>query len=254
MSRSTALFLLAASTLLVACEPPTTGTTMPSGQPGGASTAAPASAGGATTPTTSAPVAAATDLPDIALGKTTFYIYESYMSPPQQPGDEADAPKPVAKAVGLEATTPGLPRDQRKSLGYGRIRFAKDLSKAYVDVEIAGFNPQDIVMFHVHCGPPGVLGPIIVNFGELGDLNKNLASGKMSVELTNKNITFIKDMPGLKPSLPESCPVDIGFPTQAMTISAMEYLARKGVLYFNIHTKTNMYYGEVRGQIHAAKE
>jgi len=43
-----------------------------------------------------------------------------------------------------------------------------------------------------------------VSFGELGNLTKNLANGKMSVELTNKNITFIKDMPGLKPALPES--------------------------------------------------
>jgi hypothetical protein len=247
------LLLPASLVLLTACEPPTTGTTMPSGQPG----AAPPSSAAATTPAaqaTSTPVTAATDLPDIALGKTTYYVYDSYMSPPQQPGDEADAPKPLAKAVGLEVATPGLPRDQRKSLGYGRIRFTKDLSRAYVDVEIAGINPQDIVMFHVHCGPPGVLGPIIVNFGEFGDLTKNLAGGKMSVELTNKNITFVKDMPGLKPSVPESCPVDIGMPTQAMTISAMEYLAHKGVLYFNLHTKTNMFYGEVRGQIHPVKE
>jgi hypothetical protein len=253
MSRSAVLLLIASTVLLAACEPPTTGTTMPSGQPGAASPSS-ASPTTAAAQATSTPVAAATDLPDIALGKTTYYVYDSYMSPPQQPGDEADAPKPVAKAVGLEASTPGLPRDQRKSLGYGRIRFAKDLSKAYVDVEIAGINPQDIVMFHVHCGPPGVLGPIIVNFGEFGDLSKNLASGKMSVELTNKNITFVKDMPGLKPSVPESCPVEIGMPTQAMTISAMEYLAHKGVLYFNLHTRTNMFYGEVRGQIHPAKE
>jgi hypothetical protein len=252
MSRSAALLPLASTVLLalMACEPPTTGTTMPVGQPGAASTSAAAAAPAAT----STPVAAATDLPDIALGKSTFYVYDSYMSPPQQPGDEGDAPKPLAKAVGLETSTPGLPREQRKSLGYGRIRFTKDLSKAYVDVEIAGINPQDIVMFHVHCGPPGVLGPIIVNFGEFGDLTRNLASGKMSVELTNKNLTFVKDMPGLKPSVPESCPVEIGMPTQAMTISALEYLAHKGVLYFNLHTKTNMFYGEVRGQIHPAKE
>jgi hypothetical protein len=80
-----------------------------------------------------------------------------------------------------------------------------------------------------------------------------LANGKMSVELSNKNITFVKQMPhGLKPALPESCPVEIGFPTQSMTISALEYLARKGVLYFNLHTKANTCYGEVRGQIYAA--
>jgi hypothetical protein len=50
----------------------------------------------------------------------------------------------------------------------------------------------------------------------------------------------------------ERCPVEIGFPTQSMTISALEYLARKGVLYFNLHTKANTFYGEVRGQIDPA--
>lgn len=100
---------------------------MPSGQPGAASPTSAATTSAAAS-ATSTPVATATDLPDIALGKSTYYVYESYMSPPQQPGDEADAPEPIAKAVGLEATMPGLPRDQRKSLGYGRIRFARDFA------------------------------------------------------------------------------------------------------------------------------
>ncbi|HEX4418212.1 MAG TPA: CHRD domain-containing protein [Kofleriaceae bacterium] len=190
---------------------------------------------------------------DPAQGATTFTIYEGWMSPQQQPGDEADAPKVLTKATGLQSTAPSVPRDQRKSRGYGQLRFSKDLTKAYVDVEITGVNAADIVMFHIHCGPPGVLGPIIVDFSELGSLTKMLANGKMSVELSNKNITFVKQMPhGLKPALPESCPVEIGFPTQSMTISALEYLARKGVLYFNLHTKANTFYGEVRGQIYAA--
>jgi hypothetical protein len=192
---------------------------------------------------------------DPALGATTFTIYEGWMSPAQQPGDEADAPKAVVKATGLEATAQSVPRDQRKSRGHGQIRFSKDLTKAFVDVEITGVNPSDIVMFHVHCGPPGVLGPIIVDFGTFGSLPRLLANGKLSVELSNKNITYVKDMPhGLKPALPESCPVEIGFPTQSMTISAMEYLARKGVLYFNLHTKANTFYGEVRGQIYPATD
>jgi hypothetical protein len=31
-------------------------------------------------------------------------------------------------------------------------------------------------------------------------------------------------------------------------------LARKGVLYFNLHTKANTFYGEVRGQIYPATD
>ena len=108
-------------------------------------------------------------------------------------------------------------------------------------------------MFHIHCGPPGVLGPIVVDFGEFGSLPKTLAAGKMSVELKNKNITFIKSMPGLKPALPESCPVEVGM-DQAKTISALEYLARKGVLYFNLHTKAHTFYGEMRGQVYPSND
>jgi hypothetical protein len=33
-----------------------------------------------------------------------------------------------------------------------------------------------------------------------------------------------------------------------MTLAALESLARKGVLYFNLHTRANTFYGEVRGQ------
>jgi hypothetical protein len=192
---------------------------------------------------------------DPAQGAAAFTVYEGWMSPQQQPGDESDAPKVLAKATGLQSTEPSVPREQRKSRGWGQLRFTKDLTRAYVDIEVTGVNPVDIVMFHIHCGPPGVLGPIIVDFGELGSLPKLLASGKMTAELSNKNITFIKQLPkGLKPALPESCPVEIGFPTQSMTISALEYLARKGVLYFNLHTKANTFYGEVRGQIFPATD
>jgi hypothetical protein len=245
MIPSRAPFTLITSTLLLtACMAPEAQT------PNNQGSAAPA----ATTPAAATPRPPETSV-DPSAGKTTFVTYEGFMSPQQQPGEETDAPKLVAKATGLDSTAPSTPREQRKSVGRGRIRFAKDLSRAWVDIEINGVSPADILMFHVHCGPPGVLGPIIVDFGELGDLKQKLANGKMSVELSNKNITYIKDMPhGLKPALPESCPVEPGWPTQAMTIAAMEYLARKGVLYFNLHTKAHTFYGEMRGQIYPAKE
>ena len=105
---------------------------------------------------------------DPAQGATTFTIYEGWMSPQQQPGDEADAPKGLSKGIGLESTAASVPREQRKSRGYGQLRFSKDLTKAYVDVDVTGVNAADILMFHIHCGPPGVLGPIIVDFGEFG--------------------------------------------------------------------------------------
>jgi len=255
MFKSDVPILFTASVLLAACGAPSMAPATPSGQDGSAPTA---SASAATTSASATTASAASPRPDSALeppsaGKTTFLAYEGFLSPQQQPGEETDAPKALASATGLSGTAASTPREQRKSLGVGRIRFAKNLSRAYVDVAIEGVNPADILMFHVHCGPPGVLGPIVVDFGEFGDLKKTFVDGKLSVELSNKNITYIKDMPGLKPALPESCPAELGFPTQTMTIAGLEYLARKGVLYFNLHTKAHTFYGEMRGQIYSVK-
>src|SRR5947207_354778 len=80
---------------------------------------------------------------ELAAGKTSFTTFEGFLSPQQQPGEETDAPKIIEKATGLQSTAPSIPREQRKSTGYGKIRFTKDLSRAFVDVEIAGVNPDD---------------------------------------------------------------------------------------------------------------
>src|SRR5947209_5282278 len=72
---------------------------------------------------------------DPALGATTFYTFESFLSPAQQPGEDADAPKGLSKAVGLVSTAPSVPRESRTSRGYGQIRFTRDLTRAYVDVQ-----------------------------------------------------------------------------------------------------------------------
>ncbi|MBU8899113.1 CHRD domain-containing protein [Corallococcus sp. H22C18031201] len=189
---------------------------------------------------------------DPALGATTYVTYESFLSPAQEPGEESETPKLLQKSLG--ATAPSIPREERKSRGHGQLRFSRDMSRAYVEVEIQGVNPADILMFHIHCGPPGFLGPIIVDFGEVDSPSKLFSQGKLVVELTNKNVRFVKDMPGLKPSLPESCPSDIGLPNQTRTLSGLEYLARKGVLYFNLHTKAHTYYGEMRGQLSVAQD
>ncbi|RKH06669.1 CHRD domain-containing protein [Corallococcus carmarthensis] len=189
---------------------------------------------------------------DPSLGATTYTVYEAFLSPAQQPGEESETPKLLQKSLG--ATAPSTPREQRKSRGHGQLRFTKDLTRAYVDVQMTGVNPEDILMFHIHCGPPGVLGPIIVDLGEAGALSKTVVDGRFTLELKNENITFIKDMKGMKSGLPESCPAELGFlPTQTKTLAGLESLARKGVLYFNLHTKAHTYYGEMRGQLYAAQ-
>jgi len=189
---------------------------------------------------------------DPALGASTYITYESFMSPAQQPGEESDVPKPLEKSLG--ATKPSTPRAQRASRGWGRVRFTRDFTAALIDVEIKGVDPADIIMFHIHCGPPGFLGPVLMDLGKFGSLPQKLATGKLSVKATNADLTWVSMLPkGLKDlTLPESCPVDVGFPTQTKTLVGMEYLARKGLLYFNLHTKAHTYYGEVRGQLFPA--
>jgi CHRD domain len=177
---------------------------------------------------------------DPALGATTYIVYESFLSPAQEPGEESETPKPLEKSLG--ATKPSTPRAQRGSRGWGKVRFTRDFTSALIDVEIKGVDPADILMFHIHCGPPGGLGPVLVDLGKSGPPSQKLASGKMSVKISNDDLTWGSMLPkGFKPSLPESCPAELGFPIQTKTLVGMEYLARRGLLYFNLHTKAHTY-------------
>ncbi len=187
---------------------------------------------------------------DPALGATTYIVYDAFLSPAQEPGEESEIPKPLEKSLG--ATKPSTPRAQRASRGHGKVRFTRDLTNAFIDVEIKGVDPADILMFHIHCGPPGGLGPVVVDLGKSGSLSTKLAGGKLSLKIGNEDIMYVSMAPrGFK--LPESCPVEPGFPIQVKTISGLEHLARKGVLYFNLHTKAHTYYGEMRGQLYPVK-
>lgn len=185
---------------------------------------------------------------DPALGATTYYTYEAFLSPAQEGGEESEIPKPLVKSLG--STKPSTLRAERKSRGWGRVRFTKDLTKVLVDVEIKGVDPADIVMFHIHCGPPGMLGPILVDLGTFGDLKKAFVNNKLTIEIANKDVKFASMYPkALK--LPESCPAELGIAgVQVKTIAGMEALARKGALYFNLHTKAHTFYGEMRGQVY----
>ncbi len=181
-------------------------------------------------------------------GATSFFVYEGFLSPHQEGGEESEAPK---FDKNLTATAPSTERAKRGSRGYGQLRFSKDLSKAYIDVQMEGVEAEDIVMFHIHCGPPGVLGPVIVDIGAATDLGTAFADGHEVVEIRNEHINVAeRPMPGLKPHPPEGCPIDKGILTGVKTIGGLEFLAREGVLYFNLHTKAHTYYGEMRGQLY----
>ena len=173
--------------------------------------------------------------------------YETWLSPLQEGGEESETPKLLQASLG--STAPSTPRAQRGSRGWGELQFSRDLSRATVDVRIEGVKPEDIVMFHIHCGPPGVLGPIVVDFGTFGSFDKTFVGGRFQAELTYANLLTASGHAGHSVKLPEGCPVEIGFPDQVTTIGALDYVARKGVLYFNLHTKAHTYFGEMRGAL-----
>jgi len=71
--------------------------------------------------------------------------------------------------------------------------------------------------------------------------------------ITASSATSSPTLPSNLPiTLPEGCPIELGLPGQVVTVAGIDYLARKGALYFNVHTAEHSFYGEMRGQIYPA--
>lgn len=199
-----------------------------------------------------------TDLPSpIALdpgrGQEIGSVFEAFLSPHQEGGEESDTPAAVPEV--FKSTAPSVPRDARRSRGHGVLSFTKDLSKAYVHVAIQNVATQDIVMFHIHCGKPGQLGPILINVALAGDLEQYWDDHELALELTNKDIEAVNaDGSGLVGALTNGCPITPAIPTDKVkTIAGMEAIAREGELYFNLHTAGQTFFGDIRGQLRQVK-
>lgn len=182
-------------------------------------------------------------------GQEIGAVYEAYLSPWQEPGEEKDTPGYIPAQ--FQSTTPSKLRSERKSRGVGRVRFTKDLSKAYVDVKIDGINISEINMFHIHCGRPDQLGPILVDFAMTTDIQKNFTDDSvMSVEVRDEHIEAEGHAGhGIIGEFTAGCPIVPGTKDKVKTIAGMEYIARKGELYFNLHTTGQTYFGDIRGRI-----
>lgn len=183
-------------------------------------------------------------------GREIGTVVEAFLSPHQEPGEEKDTPSAIPKQ--FRSTAPSLLRADRKCAGHGRIRFTKDLSRAYVDVMVEGIKAEDVVMFHVHCGPPDMLGPILVDFGHFSDVKANFADGHYSFEVTNTVIEGTANAGhGIIGALTAGCPIAPGNPMlgKVETVAGMEHVARRGELYFNLHTRGQPFYGDIRGQL-----
>lgn len=193
---------------------------------------------------------------DPGKGKEIGLVFESYLSPWQEGDEEANTPRSTPSQ--FRSTTPSQTRAQREAAGHrghGQLRFTNDFSRAYVDVQVEGVDLSAVNMFHIHCGRPGILGPIVVDFSQATNIKENLADGSFSVELTSEHIVKTaesgKGLVGVmtmgcvipSPSLGSSTPV------KTSTIGGLAQLARQGELYFNLHTTGQTYFGDIRGQL-----
>ena len=184
-----------------------------------------------------------------ARGKELGAIYEAFLSPHQEGDDEEDTP--AAAPDVFKSTAPSVPRNERTSHGHGVISFTNDLSKAYVHVAIENVDPEEIVMFHIHCGRPGQLGPIIVDFGLAGNLTDYFEDGEFSIEVTNDDIeAAVAHGEGIVGAFTAGCPITAALPLDKVkTIGGMQFIAEQGELYFNLHTAGQTFFGDIRGQL-----
>lgn len=227
--------------------------TRPTSQPSTSTTSAPSLVATAS--------AAAPPAPTLtpARGQEIGLVFEAFLSPHQEGDEEANTPKTTPEK--FRATTPSKTRTEREAAGHrahGQIRFTNDLSRAFIDVAIEGIDPKQINMFHIHCGKPGILGPILLDFARTTDLAADLADRSLSVEVRNEHIVATSGHAhGVIDAFTLGCVIpspSLGTmtPSKVSTVAGMAQLARDGELYFNLHTTGHTYFGDIRGQIHPA--
>ena len=186
---------------------------------------------------------------DPASGGEIGKIYEAWMTPDQEGGEEEETPALIPQMFRSVGTP--VARADRPDRGYGTLAFSKDLSHAYAHIKIANVKVEDVTMFHIHCGRPGELGPIIVDFANNVSLQDGLADGELSVEITNKDIKAVLDSSqGMVGAMTMGCGINRGdLTTKMVTVAGMATIAAEGELYFNLHTKNQQYFGDIRGQL-----
>jgi len=182
-------------------------------------------------------------------GKEIGYVFEAWLSPEQEPAEETEVPA-LAPSV-FRSTLPSTDREARNSRGHGIVAFARDFSEAYMEIAVKDVPAEEVVMFHLHCGRPGMLGPILVDFGLHHDLKAEFADGHFKATVRNADLVEVLDHgSGLVGAFTAGCPILLANPLDRVrTISGMEDVARRGELYFNLHTASQTFYGDIRGQL-----
>ncbi|MEL6526895.1 MAG: CHRD domain-containing protein [Chloroflexota bacterium] len=192
---------------------------------------------------------------NVGLASEIGAVYQAFPSPQQQSGEEEDTPNIAPQT--FRSTAPSVDREDRDSRAHVVLEFTNDLSRAYLHVAIENINPEDIVMVHLHCGVPGHLGPLIGDFGMMGNVQEYFADGIFTIEITNADLEMVVDNAlGLVGGFTGGCPVEVDglaeqilvVPTdKIVTLAGMERMARQGELYFNLHTAGQTFFGDTRG-------
>lgn len=184
-----------------------------------------------------------------AAGDEVGFVYQAFLSPLQEGGEEEDTPFFVPPQ--FRSTEPSVGRNERTSRGHAVIEFENDLSQATVYLAVENVDPADIVMLHLHCGLPGQLGPIIIDFSLIGDVQAYMEDGLLTVTVHNEDIVAVTEASdgGLIDGFTLGCPIVPSVPIEKVrTIAGMQIIAEAGELYFNLHTAGQVYFGDIRGQ------
>ena len=136
-------------------------------------------------------------------------------------------------------------------------------SHAYVDLKIEGLDPATITLLHIHCGKPGVPGPILVDFGLKQNLKVAFSAGVFSAEVLNEDLAAVwqnghhsvLEFATMGCLLGHFNPSEFLKPfDRVKTIAEMAAIAREGELYFNVHNTGQQYFGAMRGQLEAVND
>jgi hypothetical protein len=119
----------------------------------------------------------------------------------------------------------------------GRIRLRFDPALGALDFDVRLSPPENqLLAGHLHCGPAGTNGPVVVDLlGQFGPFEV-LGGGQLALSgtITNDHVT---------PTTPGAvCPIDVN------NVASLLHAIREGVLYANFHSDAFVG-GETRGQI-----
>ena len=123
--------------------------------------------------------------------------------------------------------------------GLGQAAFSVNEDGTEVRFKLLVTNVKDITQAHIHCGPPGVNGPVVVFLFGMVSAGVNLTGLLSEGSFTNTNIIARPDS--------AACPGGIG------SLDDLLAKMRTGGAYANVHTLVNPG-GEVRGLIRPPEE